>query len=101
MGIQHNGVTLGYFQVKYVSPILGSYLNAIICVDILTGSLVGTKDGRVTFDLFRDGGTLSTMPTRSRFKVQYYNETDSKINEQWHGNGVEHFVAKNGQAYLA
>merc|ERR1719440_2167098 len=99
-----DGSLAALFQVKYLeNGTGGDYADAIVGMRISDGSILKTADGDLAFDMFKLAGTMSTTPKDSRFKIQYYKDssTSGGGGEQWHGNGVQRFTAKNGVSYLA
>jgi len=99
-----DGTLAAMFQVKYAeSAIGGDYADAIVCMKIADGSIIKTVDGASAFNTYRDAGTLSNDTKASRFKIQFYVDQPSSggAGEQFHGNGVLHFVSKAGISYLA
>jgi len=94
-----NGKPVAFFQVRYSETSLNSYGDAIVAVDLETETIVPTKDGASSFQIYRDAGTEELE--NSVFKIQFYKSSDSVEKEQWHGNGVLRFRTKDDVTLLA
>jgi hypothetical protein len=97
-----DGTLAALFQVKYLESAIGNaYADAIVGMNILDGSLLKTASGASAFNMYEVAGTTSRRSKDSRFKIQYYSDSNTKTGEEFHGNGVQRFTSTDGTAYLA
>ena len=64
----------------------GLTADAIVAVDLTTGTFVPTASGASYFSFFAEIGTTSQLGSEHIWKLQFDNSIDRT--EQWHGNGV-------------
>lgn len=125
------GVVFAFLMVQYSAPDalgLGAVLtNGVVAFSTSTGLVHPTADGVKLFGFAERLGTLSSAPTDSVFKLQYYKHAASPappprgdddeeqgswrrraeegggggVVEQWHGNGLLLFTSRGGVRLLA
>jgi len=100
MSTLKDGTVVALLQVKEPEKAIGGASgDATVAVNVKDGSVVSTADGKSSFDMFRDAGTMSTATNDTRFKLPFFKESSGS--EEWHGNGMLRFTSKAGTVYLA
>lgn len=95
-----NGTSYGFAMVSYTESRLdGVSADAIVAFDLSDGTILKTADGESAFNVLSEAGETKDGydSAAAVFKIQYFNGT---LREEWHGNGVEHFVTKDGTSVL-
>lgn len=97
-----DGVVHAFCMVKYSDPSLGGIsADAIVAINTETGAVINTKStNAAAFNIYKEGGESASGQDYKAgiFKIQFFN---GSVPEEWHGNGVERFTAKDGTVVLA
>lgn len=88
-------------MVLYTDASLGGVnADAIVVINTEDGTVLHTKSTAATaFNIYKEGGESGSGQhwNAAIFKIQFFN---GSMPEEWHGNGVERFIAKDGTAVL-
>ena len=90
--------------VCYLEPELdGALIDAVVAVDVASGEVLPTKDGRDFFSFWREIGTNSTLVEDGIYKIQFYPTSNysTETYQQFHMNGLTRFQHKSGTWVLA
>lgn len=86
----------------------GTRGDAIVAFSTVDGTLLNTADGKPFFNIYKEAGETGSGQDwgAAVFKIQFFNSTSLEymgmpINEEWHGNGVEHITLNDGTKILA